>query len=102
MKNRPLNRFISAYGLAFAVASVSSALLTVIKEVYPPLKDALRDLTGHHWSAQALWVVALFAVLGYALAQTRAWRLDGWVMSTTVIAATLASAAIVAGFYLLI
>ncbi len=100
MKNRPLNRFIAAFGLSFIVVSLLSALLTVVKEAYAPLKEWMQELTGDPWTAHALLAVALFAALGYVLANAHAWKLDGWVMSTAVIAATVASSLIVAGFYL--
>lgn len=100
MKNRPLNRFIAAFGLAFVAASLLSALLTVAKEVYPPLKAWMQDLTGHDWITHALWLVIAFVALGYVLANAHNWKLDGWVMSTAVIAATVASGLIVAGYYL--
>jgi len=104
MKNRPLDRFIAAFGFSLIATSLLSALLTVVKEVYAPLKVWMQDLTvtGQDWTTHALWLVAVFAALGYVLANAHTWKLDGWVMSTAVIAATVASGLIVTGFFLFV
>ena len=88
----PLNRRSAAWGLAAALAILFNTLLTVAKELSASLKVFMAMLTGHHWTAHALWVLVVFALLGVLFNRMQIagsilpTRLVILVISTTVVA----------------
>ncbi|MBI3569840.1 MAG: hypothetical protein HY082_01865 [Gammaproteobacteria bacterium] len=101
MENKPLEKYTVSFGLSFAVTSLLSALLVIAKQMNAPLKAWMKALTGHHWITHALLVLAVFVLLGLALAFVREGKLDGRAMTTVVVLSTVLSGLIVAGFFLL-
>ncbi len=97
-------RYSRAFGLSFALTSLLSALLVVVKETNKDTVFAwMAAATGHHWVTHGVLVVALFVVLGLALASARGGagpRLGEGGMIGAVVGSTVASGLIVAGFFL--
>ena len=103
MEQRNLSKYAESFGLSFVITSVASALLVVAKEMNEPLKTWMKVATGHHWTTHGVLVLALFLVLGLVLA---AGRNPGWSrpgangLAVAIFASTAASAAIIAGLFL--
>ena len=59
---------------AFSISAMASiwlvALLTIVGEVFAPLKDALKAMSGHHWVSKSIIAMVLFVVLGIILGYT--------------------------------
>ena len=45
---------------ALIVAMIFVTAVTVISDLYIPLKDWLRETHGHHWVGKSIWTVLLF------------------------------------------
>lgn len=59
--NRP--KLIFASALSAIVTIVFVTAITVAAEMLPALKDALKNLSGHHWTSKSLLSVAVYFVL---------------------------------------
>lgn len=90
---------------AFSSAALFNAILVVVKETDVAVRSWLRDSFGHHWTGHG--VLTLLVFLAAALASHYAYR--GAEVSeklarrlaTLVVATTLISVIVMAGFYLL-
>ena len=89
----------AAFGVSFVIVNVLSAVLVVVKERNTLIHDWMAALTGHHWITHAVLVIAAYAVVGSALAYVREWKVAGCSLSFAVVASTLVSGTIVAGFF---
>lgn len=58
-----------AYGVGASVAVVFNTLLAWVKDSYPPLNAAMKQITGHHWITHGLAVVLVFFVVGFVLSR---------------------------------
>lgn len=93
--------YITGFGLSYAITSVLSALLVLLKETVPAVHDALTALTGHHWVSHGLLDVVLFVGLGFVLARmSDGWRMTDERLSVIIVSATIASGLIIAGFFI--
>ncbi len=98
--DRTVGPTVSGYGLSYAITSLLSALLVVLKESNQAVHDLLVAITGHHWITHGLLVVILFVVLGAVLAR-RDTGMGGTALITTVVGATIVSGLIIAGYFIL-
>lgn len=93
--------YITGFGLSYAITSVLSALLVLLKETVPAVHAALTALTGHHWVSHGLLDVFVFVVLGFVLTRMAgAWRLTDERLTLIAVSATIVSGLIIAGFFL--
>jgi hypothetical protein len=93
---------VAAFGMAFAISSLFSAVLVVIKESSPGVMAWLKSLAGHHWVSHNIVVLAVFVVLGVVLTQFYAKKPISFnVVSISVVSATILSGLIIFGFFLL-
>jgi hypothetical protein len=105
MENSEIGKYTRSFGLAFAITSVFSALLVIIKESSEEGVLALmKAVTGHHWVTHGLINLILFVVLGWALSRPNGGQ--GVKMSTNALVACIAGAVVIsgvliAGFYIL-
>jgi len=60
----PLERRSAIWGLAAALAILFNTVLTAVKEVSAPVKSVMVATMGHHWVAQGVSVLAVYALLG--------------------------------------
>jgi hypothetical protein len=67
MSAMQLNKCTRSYSLSFAVVSVASALLVVVKELNEGVMGLMKKVTVHHWVTHAVFDVALFFLLAMAL-----------------------------------
>jgi hypothetical protein len=105
VENSEIGKYTKSFGLSFAITSVFSALLVIIKESSEEGVLALmKSITGHHWITQGLFNLILFVVLGWALSKTN--KGDGMKMSANglvsyIVGAVIISEVLITGFYLL-
>ena len=105
MENSEIGKYTRSFGLSFAITSVVSALLVILKESNEEGVLAwMKAVTGHHWVTHGLINLILFVVLGWAL--SRANEGQGVKMSANglvscIVGAVVISGVLIAGFYLL-
>ena len=95
--------YATGYGLSFAIVSVLSALLVVLKEIKEDsVLAAMKAITGHHWVTHGLLDVILFVVIGAALAKGgRGMTMAADTLVRTITGSVIVSGLIIVGFYLL-
>lgn len=89
-------------GLTLGLTSLFNAILVILKETNEATLLAwMKAATGHHWITHGLLDLALFVVLGFALAGVGA-RLGArpGVVIGTVVGGMLLGALMITGFYL--
>ncbi|MBI4128824.1 MAG: hypothetical protein HY460_02120, partial [Parcubacteria group bacterium] len=59
-------RAVYSSSLAATLAIIVTTVITVWGELSPPLKDGLKDFSGHHWTTKSILVIAAY-VLGFIL-----------------------------------
>jgi hypothetical protein len=69
MSENKLTQYVRGFGLSFFATSIASALLVIAKEENAALKDAMKALSGHHWTTHGIVVVGLFIILGFVLSK---------------------------------
>jgi hypothetical protein len=102
MTNNTLDKTTIGFGLSTAVMSILNALLLIFKEMTPPLKKAMADMMGHHWTTHGVVVLGLFLVLGFVLAgavKPESW--DVGKLGNTILWSVILACAAIAAFYLL-
>jgi lipoprotein signal peptidase len=105
MENSEIGKYTKSFGLSFAITSVVSALLVILKESNEEGVLALmKAVTGHHWVTHGLINLILFVALGWALSMAN--KGQGVKMSATglvsyIVGAVIISGVLIAGFYLL-
>ncbi|KUO65417.1 MAG: hypothetical protein APF80_06460 [Alphaproteobacteria bacterium BRH_c36] len=95
-----VNSQVAGYGYSYAITSLLSALLVVLKESSAPVMDMMARLSGHHWVTHGILDIILFVAIGWLLSRS-ALASDasyGSVISA-VIGSTVISGLIIAGFY---
>jgi len=104
MENNGIGKFTRSFGVAFAITSVASALLVVLKESNEDTVLAwMKSLTGHHWATQGLINLILFVALGWGLARLNHGQgpnLSANVLVTCIAGAVVLSGLIIVGFYI--
>ena len=97
-----VGRYTASFGVSFAVTSLLSALLVVVKESNEETVLAwMKAATGHHWVTHGLLDLALFFLLGWALAKVPAVKsLTAGTVATLVAGSLVLSGLVIAGFYL--
>jgi len=71
------DRFESAL-VSLALTALANGLLTIAKEMVPPLYAALKALGGHHWIGQGIALIMLFALTWPAIHGLRTAQRMGW------------------------
>jgi hypothetical protein len=101
MKDTDIGKYSVSFALAFAVTSLLSAVLVVVKERNPDTLLAwMKAATGHHWVSHGILDLLVFVVLGWALARIGfGARLSGNALSAIVTGSVLLSGLIIAGFF---
>lgn len=89
----------TAFGLSYAITSIFSALLVVLKEMSVGVHDALAAVTGHHWITHGVLNIIIFVVLGLVLSRSASSQMTTSSLITTIIGSTVISGLIIAGFF---
>ena len=105
MENSEIGKYTKSFGLSFAITSVVSALLVIIKESSEEgVLAVMKSITGHHWVTHGLFNLILFVVLGWALGRVNKGQgvnLSANGLASCIIGAVVISGALISGFYLL-
>ena len=86
-----LDRVSAAFATSAVVTILFNAALTIVKDSSEPLAAFMAKLTGHHWITHGIIVIAVFLILGWALARSDAPRRIGdtrlveWLIGSTVV-----------------
>ena len=93
---------VTAFGISYAITSIFSALLVVLKELSAGVHDGLAAITGHHWVTHGLLNVIVFVVLGMLLSRANRAPMPVASLVNVVIGSTIVSGLIIAGFFLIV
>lgn len=103
MNDTQVDKTVVAYGLSFAIASILSALLVILKEKSASVGELLAAITGHHWVTHSLLYVIVFLVLGWALSKANGGNgiaMTAKSLLTSIIGSWVISGVIIVGFFL--
>ena len=106
MENKEIGKYGRSFGLSFAITSLFSALLVVLKETNEKTVLALmKAATPHHWITHTLLDLIIFVVLGVVLAKSnngQGLKIGPDRLNSFIVGAFVISGLIIAGFYLII
>ena len=104
MANSEIGKYTRSFGLSFAITSVFSALLVILKESSEEgVLKWMAAVTGHHWVTHGLINLILFAVLGWALSRAgkgQGVKISANALVSCIVGAVIISGILIAGFYL--
>ena len=61
------NRIVNAFLISAVIAIAAVVALTIVGELYTPLKDSLKAVFSHHWVGKGVLSFAGFYLLGLLL-----------------------------------
>jgi hypothetical protein len=104
MENMEIGKYTRSFGLSFAITSVISAILVILKESNEESVLAwMKAATGHHWVTHGVINIILFVVIGWALSLPnggQGLKVSGNSLVGSIVGAVLISGLLIAGFYL--
>jgi hypothetical protein len=104
MENTEIGKYGRSFGLSFAITSLFSALLVVLKETNEDTVLAwMKAATPHHWITHALLDLIVFVVLGVVLARTnegQGIKINADKLNSFIVGAFVISGILIAGFFL--
>ncbi|MEJ2102002.1 MAG: hypothetical protein P8X68_18815 [Desulfobacterales bacterium] len=104
MENSEIGKYTRSFGLSFAITSVFSALLVIIKESSEEgVLAAMKAITGHHWVTHGLINLIIFVVLGWVLSRInkgQGVKLSANGLISYIVGAIVISGVLISGFYL--
>ena len=104
MANSEIGKYTRSFGLSFAITSVFSALLVILKESSEEgILKWMVAVTGHHWVTHGLINLILFVVLGWALSRAgkgQGVKISANALVSCIVGAVIISGILIAGFYL--
>jgi hypothetical protein len=99
-----LGKYTKSFGLSFAITSLLSALLVVVKETNEDTVLAwMKAATGHHWVTHGLVNLILFFFFGWLLARLNhgeGVNIKAGSLVMSIVASLVISWLIIAGFYI--
>ncbi len=105
MANTEMGKYTQSFGVSFAIVSVFSALLVILKETHEETVLAwMKAATGHHWVTQGVLDLILFVVLGWALSRLhngQGMRVSANGLISLIVGSVVVSGVLIVGFYLL-
>ena len=104
MENTEIGKYTRSFGLSFAITSVLSAFIVIIKESNEESVLAwMKAATGHHWVTHGLINLIVFVVLGWVLSipnDGQGVKLSVNGLIGCIVGAVVISGLLIAGFYL--
>jgi len=88
-----MNPVTSGFLLAAAITVLFNTVLACVKDAYAPLKDFMKSLAGHDWTALGVADLVLFVALGFIFTST---KLGQRMAPNRLIAALIGSVAVAA------
>jgi hypothetical protein len=106
MKNIEFGKYGRSFGLSFAITSLFSALLVVLKETSQQTVLAwMKAATPHHWITHTLLDLIVFVVLGVVFAKMndgQGIKISLNRLNSFIVGAFVISGILIAGFYLIV
>lgn len=104
MEQNEIGKYTRSFGLSFAITSVISALLVILKELNEDTILAwMKAATGHHWVTHGVVNLIVFVVLGWVLSipnDGQGVKLSVNGLIGCIVGAVVISGLLIAGFYL--
>jgi hypothetical protein len=106
MENIEIGKYGRSFGLSFAITSLFSVILLILKETNEHTVMAwMKAATPHHWITHTLLDLILFVILGLALAKANKGQgitIGPDRLNSMIVGAFVVSGLIIAGFYLIV
>jgi lipoprotein signal peptidase len=103
MENNGIGKYTRSFGLSFAITSVLSALLVVLKESNEEtVLHWMKAATGHHWVTHGIINLIVFVALGWVFSRFNSGegiKLTAGALVCTITSAVVLSGLIITGFY---
>lgn len=92
------------FGVAAVVVIIFNTVLTIVKELYPPLLTFMKGISifgvKHHWLVHGLTIIILFYLIGWFLSKKEGLTVSGAFLSKTIAWVTILSSLGIFVFYL--
>ena len=102
METIEIGKYTKSCGLSFAITSLISALLVILKETNEETVLAwMKAATGHHWITHGIINIVLFVALGWVLSMPnngQGLKISANALIGNIAAAVLISGLLIAGF----
>lgn len=106
MENNEIGKYGRAFGLSFAITSLFSVVVLILKETNEKTVMAwMKAVTPHHWITHTLLDLIIFVVLGVVLAKSndgQGINISSDKLNSFIVGAFIISGILIAGFYLII
>lgn len=103
METIEIGKYTKSFGLSYAITSVISALLVILKETNEETVLAwMKTTTPHHWITHGIINIILFMVLGWVLSMPNSGqglKISVNALIGSIVASTLISGLLIAGFF---
>lgn len=104
METIEIGKYTKSFGLSFAITSLISALLVILKETNEETVLAwMKAATGHHWITHGIIDIVLFVTLGWVLSMPnngQGLKISANALIVNIVAAVLISGLLIAGFFI--
>jgi len=103
METFEIGKYTKSFGLSFAITSIISALLVILKETNEETVLAwMKTVTPHHWITHGTINIILFMVIGWVLSLPNSGqgvKISANALIGSIVASTLISGLLIAGFF---
>jgi hypothetical protein len=103
METIEIGKYTKSFGLSYAITSVISALLVILKETNEETVLAwMKTATPHHWITHGIINIILFVALGLVLSMPNSGqglKISVNALIGNIVASTLISGLLIAGFF---
>lgn len=89
-----------ALSLATSWTIIFIVAMTIVSELYKPLKTILADLSGHHWVSKGIVALIFFVILYKLLYKKTLYEKDSQNYELAVIGVTVLGGLAIFGFYI--
>ena len=104
MEHNEIGKYTRSFGLSFAITSILSALLVILKETNEDTVLAwMKAATGHHWVTHGVLDIILFLVLGWVFSRPnngQGIRITPNALIICIVGSVVISGLIISGFYI--
>jgi len=104
MELNDIGKYTKSFGLSFAITSLVSAMLVILKESNEDTVLAwMKAVTGHHWITHGLFDLILFVALGWALSRLNngeGVKISANRLIISIAGAVFVSGVLIMGFYI--
>ena len=104
MEHNEIGKYTRSFGLSFAITSILSALLVILKETNEDTVLAwMKAATGHHWITHGVLDIILFLVLGWVFSRLnngQGIRITPNALIICIVGSVVISGLIISGFYI--